>query len=184
MTREKWFYLLRRPMEELENDQHEEIYQSYYKFIYGNLYSLLGDHALTEDLIHESFLKIIVKGPDLQSEQNIPAWIRKVAYNTTIDFLRKKTKENQTLKALIPLYECDTHRTNNVESELELKWRNEKLYQAIGELKLNHQIMLKMFYVEGKTCKEIGESISLTEATISKRLSRVRKYLRELIINQ
>ncbi|MFC9706631.1 RNA polymerase sigma factor [Paenibacillus sp. NPDC056933] len=184
MTKEKWFYLLRRPMEELESDQHEEIYKSYYKFIYENLYSLLGDHALTEDLIHESYLKIILKGPDLQSEQNIPAWIRKVAYNTTIDFLRKKTKENQTLKALIPLYECDTHRTNNVESELEVKWRNEKLYQAIGELKLNHQIMLKMFYVEGKTCKEIGESISLTEATTSKRLSRARQYLRELIIKQ
>ncbi|APO48555.1 hypothetical protein BS614_30905 (plasmid) [Paenibacillus xylanexedens] len=171
-------------MKELESDQQEEIYKSYYKFIYEDLYSLLGDHALTEDLIHESFLKITIKGPQLQSEQNIPAWIRKVAYTTTIDFLRKKTKENQTLTSLATLYEFDTPGTNDVETELEVKWRNQQLYQAIRELKLNHQVMLKMFYVEGKTCKEIGKSIALTEATTSKRLSRARKYLRELIIKQ
>lgn len=81
------------PMDELESDQHKEIYESYYKFIYEELYTLLRDHALTEDLIHESFLKILVKGPSLQSDQNIPAWIRKVAYNTTMDFLRKKLKK-------------------------------------------------------------------------------------------
>lgn len=73
---------------------------------------------------------------------------------------------------------------NHVEAELEEKWRNEQLYQAIGELKLNHQILLNMFYVEGKTCKEIGEVVALTEATTSKRLSRARKYLRKLIIKQ
>ena len=67
MMGKKWFYLLCRPFEELEKDQQESIYKKYRMFVYSDLYALLSDHALTEDLIHESFLKTVSKAPRLQS---------------------------------------------------------------------------------------------------------------------
>lgn len=59
----QWFYLLHTPFDELEKIYQEQIYKSYYIFVYRELYNLLADHALTEDLIHESFLKVISKAP-------------------------------------------------------------------------------------------------------------------------
>ncbi|MEK3717276.1 RNA polymerase sigma factor [Paenibacillus sp. FSL R7-0333] len=179
MMEKNWFDLLCRPYEELEKDQQESIYKRYRIFIYPYLYALLPDHSLTEDLIHESFLKISSRAPQLQSMRNIPAWIKRVAYTTAIDFIRKANKEAEIFNALIPLYE--TSNGFSVETVLEKKWLHEELYDAIGELQNNHRTMVEMFYLDGKSCKEIGAIVDITESATLKRLQRARNHLRQLI---
>lgn len=174
-----WFDLLCRPYKELEKDQQESIYKKYRIFIYPYLYALLSDHSLTEDLIHESFLKISSRAPQLQSMRNIPAWIKRVAYTTAIDFIRKAKKEAEIFNALVPLYE--TSIGFSVETVLEKKWLHEELYDAIGELQNNHRAMVEMFYLDGKSCKEIGAIVDITESTTLKRLQRARNHLRQLM---
>ena len=177
----QWFYLLHTPFDELEKIYQEQIYKSYYIFVYRELYNLLADHALTEDLIHESFLKVISKAPHLQSTGNIPAWIKRVAYTTTIDFIRKTSKEKETLALItIPLH-YEIYHQNNVEMVWDSKWKNAQLYDAIGKLDNTNRRLLKMFYIEGKSCKEISKIMDITETTTSKRLSRARQRLRQLI---
>ncbi|WP_427051352.1 RNA polymerase sigma factor [Paenibacillus sp. TC-CSREp1] len=179
MIEKKWFYLLCIPYDELEKDQQEIIYKKYRIFVYSDLYTLLYDHALTEDLIHESFLKIISRAPHLQSVRNIPAWVRRVACTTAIDYIRKVNKETKALHALAPLYE--TPNSFSVETILEKKWVHEELYDAIGELHNDQRRMVEMFYLDRKSCKEIGAIVRLSEAATSKRLERARKQLRKLI---
>ncbi|WP_020618646.1 RNA polymerase sigma factor [Paenibacillus daejeonensis] len=175
----QWFDLLHRPYDELEKDQQESIYKKHRTIVYQDLYALLADHALTEDLIHESFLKVILKAPHLQSIKNIPAWMKRVAYTTAIDFIRKTNREKEQLAAIGPLYE--KFEKNVVESVLEEKWRLEGLHEALKELGTTNRQVLNLFYVEDKSCKEIGEIVNITETATYKRLSRAREHLRKLI---
>lgn len=145
-------------------------------FVYSDLYALLSDHALTEDLIHESFLKTVSKAPQLQSMRNIPAWVKRVAYTTAIDFIRKANKEAEALHALVPLYENPNG--FSVETLLEEKWMREELYGAIGELHNDQRQMVEMFYLDGKSSKEIGVIMNITESATFKRLQRARNHLR------
>ncbi|QCT03501.1 Sigma-70 region 2 [Paenibacillus algicola] len=177
----KWFDLLCRPYEELEKGQQERIYTSYRMFVYQDLFDLLVDHSLTEDLIHDSFLKVISKAPQLQSMHNIPAWIKRVAHTTGIDFIRKSRKDKKMLVAIGPLYNlCGA---NTVEAELEEKWKQEQFQYAIQKLNQHHRLMLNLYYLEKKSCKEIGEIIKITETATFKRLSRARQHLKALFFS-
>ncbi|WP_081405796.1 sigma-70 family RNA polymerase sigma factor [Acinetobacter sp. VT 511] len=64
-----------------------------------------------------------------------------------------------------------------VEREVERTETNEELYRAIDELKLDYQVALLLFYVEGKTYREICQELHLTESVFTQRLARARKKL-------
>jgi DNA-directed RNA polymerase specialized sigma24 family protein len=48
---------------------------------------VVKDHAATEDILQEAFLKIILKIHQLESRENIRAWIKVVVRNTMYNYL-------------------------------------------------------------------------------------------------
>lgn len=156
MMEKNWFDLLCRPYKELEKDQQESIYKKYRIFIYPYLYALLSDHSLTEDLIHESFLKISSRAPQLQSMRNIPAWIKRVAYTTAIDFIRKAKKEAEIFNALVPLYE--TSIGFSVETVLEKNGCMRNCMMLSENYKITTVQWWKCFIWMGKVARKLEQS--------------------------
>ncbi len=176
---DEWLHLLRVNINKLDSELQEIIYNSFHKFAYKNIYFLILDHSTTEDIIHESFLKLITHGTRMKHDTNIKGWIRQVTRNTTLDWIRKdRVRRHYFNKAIIDsteetlsVYEVD------IASKVEKKFRNKLLYQSIAELKPEYRHLLVLRYLEEKSFKEIREVLHLSEQIIAQRLVRARKKL-------
>ncbi|MED1786620.1 sigma factor [Brevibacillus laterosporus] len=91
---------------------------------------MVCDHSHSEDIIQEAFLKAIKNGPKMRSDTNIPAWIKLLARNTALDFLRKSKRDRQVLaESYVNISETFFDEVS-VAYEVETKQRDEVLYQA------------------------------------------------------
>jgi len=174
-----WFPLLHH-VDTLNSEIQDVVYRAFYNFVYKDIYYLLKDHDLTEDMIQESFFKAIaaIKKHEVN---NLPAWVRQIARNTTLDYIRKINKNR---------YMLDLNDVNNIESsfdlskqtlridkEIENKIRDELLHEAIAELKADYRHLIVLFYIDELSYKEIATTLDLTEQAVSQKLLRARKKL-------
>lgn len=153
------------------------VYRSFYQFVYRDIRYMVYDHSFTEDIIQDAFLKAITKGPKMRSDTNIPAWIRQLTRNTALDYLRKLKRNRQTLSEPSVNIGNTTFGEISVASEVEARERDELLYQAIDELKSDYRTVLLLFYMEGKSYREICRELNLTQPILTQRLARARKKL-------
>jgi RNA polymerase sigma-70 factor (ECF subfamily) len=177
MELEQLFYLLRTDIEKLDYEIQEMIYNSFYRFVYRDIYFLVLDHEATKDIIQESFLKMIISGPKTKHATNMKGWVKQVTRNTALDWLRKnkrpginKTSIN-TLEEIIAIHELDAAK------KVEDKLRKKLLHQTIAELKPDYRTLLMLYYFEEKSYKEISQLLQLSEQVIAQRLARARKKL-------
>lgn len=173
---DQWFFLLRSNYLDLDSHIQKDIYHSFYKFVYPDIYFILRDHSATEDVIQEAFVKTVLKGNTPAHAKNLAGWVKQIARNATIDWLRKNKKNRQIIdwEDVIIVDE-----KTSVTNEVELLLQNEELYDAIEELKPEHRILIIMFYLEEKTYKEISKELHLTEQIVTQRLARARKKLQK-----
>ncbi|MNO13564.1 RNA polymerase sigma factor SigM [compost metagenome] len=174
---EQWFDLLRSPVYNLDVNTQEWVYRSFSQFVYKDIVFIINDHELTKDIIQEAFIKITKQGPKLRNKVNIPGWVKKVTRNTTIDFLRKWKLDRQIVSNAFDKTFDMLHNEISVATEVEVKVRNELLYQALNELKPDYRRVLVLFYFEGNSYRDICKELNLSETVLSQRLARARKKL-------
>lgn len=174
---EQWYYLLRSPFASLDPATQQWVYRSFSQFVYKDVYFKTHDRSLTEDIIQEAFLKASMQGPHLQSETNIPGWVKQVARNTALDWLRKVNKNRRITNFAYAYMDAKTANEVSVASAVETKVRDELLHQALAELKDDYRIILMLFYMENKSYRQICHELQLTEPVLTQRLARARKKL-------
>jgi RNA polymerase sigma-70 factor (ECF subfamily) len=70
----------------------QKVYQAFYRLAYQVIIQITKDHAATEDIIQESFLKAIDHKPAIRSEAQLINWLKVVIRNSTYNYLRKHKK--------------------------------------------------------------------------------------------
>ncbi|MFF2481018.1 RNA polymerase sigma factor [Paenibacillus sp. NPDC058071] len=175
---EQWFTCLRSPLDDLNPSTQERVYRSFYQFVYRDIHFLVRDHALTEDIIQDAFIKAITKGPKMRTDANIPAWIKRLTRNTALDYLRKLKRDRQmTAPSSCAVIGAAAFAEASVAGEVELRERDKLLYQAMDELKSAYRTILLLFYVKGKSYREICRMLDVSEDALTQRLARARKKL-------
>lgn len=177
----EWYYLLQQ-LDELHPDIQRLIYQNFYNLVYKDIYYLLKDSALTEDLIQEVFFKVI---SIIHKHQiaNPSAWIRQVARNHTMDYLRKNKKERYT-KQLGDVSTLEIHFDDidilYVDQEVETSIRDEVLHRSIAKLKPDYRELITLHYIEEMSYKEIATALDISEPAVGQKLLRARKKLLQI----
>lgn len=174
---EQWFYFLQSPLDELDVNIQDLVFRSFYQFVYRDIFFIVRDHSLSEDIIQDAFMKAITKGPQMRSDANIPGWIKQLSRNTALDHLRKLRRDRHIFVDSFVNISDAAFAEMSVTSEVEIRERDELLYQAISELKPDYQAVLLLFYVEGKPYREICKELGLSEPVLTQRLARARKKL-------
>lgn len=177
-----WYHLLNR-FETLHPEIQEQVYRSFYDYLYKDIYYLLKDHALTEDLIQEIFFKVTSTMHRFHVKNPI-AWIKKVARNKTFDYLRRTNKERYIIEPnSVHLFDLHTDvivDAFQVEQEVEKKIRDEILHQSISELKPDYRLLIKLHYIDEMSYKEIAATLEISEHAVGQKLLRARKKLLQI----
>lgn len=70
----------------------DELYKTYFKDVYNFLYKLSGDHALSEDITQETFIKAIKNLKNFRGDCKVSVWLCQIAKNTYFTYLKKHSK--------------------------------------------------------------------------------------------
>ena len=142
-------------------------------------------------ILQDTFLKIINKIDTFREGSPLWPWMRRIAINNAIMWLRKnKPKQEKTLNIedMTPLFNNQGEFKEPVFSwtlDPEDLYMNSELatelYNAIQSLPVEYRIPLILKDVEGYSLKQISSLIQLKEPTTKTRIHRARSFVRERI---
>ncbi len=135
-------------------------YEQYKTGIYRFCLSILKDPHGAEDVLQETFLRLL-SGKYVIREDKIQPWLYRVARNCCYDILRRRERE-QELPLELP---SDDGRFAYIE--------------RIAILDLSEREIVTMKILSGMTCKEIGKVMGMTGPSVQKRYERAMKKLKE-----
>ena len=144
--------------------------------LYRWLLRLVGDEALSEDLLSEVFLAVWRQAASFEGRSSVSTWLLVIARNKAVSTRRRRTDA-----------ELDEESASNVpdtaddpEVALLKKNRAELLRQSIARLSPEHREVIDLVYYHGKAVTEVAEIVGINAATVKTRMFYARKKLAEL----
>ena len=142
-----------------------EIYNRQVDTVYRICFSFMKNTADAEDMVQETFLRLISGNVVFQSEEHEKAWLIVTASNLCRDTLKnwwRKTADidDPTLELKQPPFEID------------------HVLEAILNLPPDQKCAVYMYYYEGYSTADIAGYLRCPHATVRSRLSRARKTLK------
>lgn len=164
----------------------EELIKPHEKKIYNIALKLVKNEQDAYDLAQESLIKIYKSLNRFEYKSNFSTWIYRIAYNTSIDYLRKNNNNGWTMS-------LDEENENGVKFEVEdtlptpeeifeMKITKELIKEAVDKLDDTQRAVVVLRDVEGLSYEEISEVTDLNIGTVKSRINRGRKKLQETLI--
>ena len=150
-----------------------EIYERYYKMVFGAANRILNNKMEAEDVMQESFLEAFQRLRELKEKEKFGAWIKRIAINKSLNEIRKKGRYDLELKSD---YIEEKDEDNGSFVEMEAK----KIYDCMKELPEGYRIITSLYLIEGYDHEEIGEILSIKSSTSRSQFTRAKVKLKEI----
>lgn len=152
-------------------EEYNQCVDNYADALYRFAMKSLNDSELAKDFIQDSFEKLWVKLPTVQSGKG-KAYLFATLHNATIDYHRREKKKTEHLKnSKTTFYEI---------APVDLKDHINRALSLLNEIQRN-VIMLRDY--EGYSYDEIGHITNLTEHQVKVYIFRARKQLKEYLVS-
>jgi RNA polymerase sigma-70 factor (ECF subfamily) len=130
-----------------------------------------GNRELTEDVVQESYLRAL-ESWNLKAVPECPlAWLKRVARNVFIDYLRQNTRDVKAEVERMP--DVKSRNSDDAFESLEI-------FLAISSLGKKKARILEAFYYDGMSIREIASEMGLSERAVEGHLRRARQSLKSL----
>jgi RNA polymerase sigma-70 factor (ECF subfamily) len=149
------------------------IYERYKRGLYSFCYRLLGDDNNAEDVVHETFSKILSEHGKLRNPTSLKSWIFMIARNEAFAVINRAKK-------LQPLSEEDDIFDNTSPlTKLEENDRTLLLEKLLHQLLPQYKEVLVLREFESMNYEEIAEVTGTTVGSVKSKLFKARKELME-----
>ena len=155
----------------------EEIVEEYQDYIYSLCFGIVRDPYTAADLTQEVFIKIYTSIGNYRNE-GFKTWISRIATNRSIDYIRKKTKEQQKVVSL-DFYKESITIPDTPESLLLQRDQKEKLISICEDLGGKYRGVVKKYYVENKSYAMIAEEENISIRAVESRLYRAKGMIKK-----
>ena len=136
-----------------------------------------GDGFRADDIAQEALLKAYLSFERYEGRSRFSTLLFRIAFNCWYDSQRKRGKESEWLEESPSGGPPDAP----ADSSLDVIYEQQQLYMAIGNLSLQEQTVILLFYIEEKSIKEIEIITGMPSGTIRSHLSRGRMHLKEYL---
>jgi len=143
------------------------------------------DKVIAEDLVQDAFLTAINKSGSYAGKGSFDAWLRKIAVNNALMYLRVKNlkKINDDLFRNESEYQnMDEPNANDVRSVIEqADFSGGELLEVIDNLPEHHKLVFNLYVIENYTHVQIGKELNISPGTSKSHLARARKRIQQLL---
>ena len=146
----------------------EQIVRTYADMVYRIAYRYVKNSIDADDVFSEAFLAYFKKERSFDSEEHRKAWLIRVTINCAKDLLEQRPQQ-QLQEEILPdrsMPDRDTYID---------------LHQAIEGLRPEYREVIKLYYLDDLSVKEISQILNRKENTIKTQLSRARETLRTVL---
>ncbi len=169
-------------------DAFRELFKQYHKRVLRIAYRLCGNIQEAEDVTQEVFLKVFKELNKFRKTASLFTWLYRITINLCLDKRRKRQRREK--------YRVNTDlNSENILSEKAPSdegmqtldhqiWQDEiqnLLQTALSQIKPKLRTVIVLKDIEGLTYGEVAQVVECSEGTISSRLNRGRKQLKELL---
>lgn len=132
------------------------------------------DVEASQDIVQDSWGVIVQKLNTLKEPNSFSSWSTKIVTRKTLDHLNKLKRNRKHIESYSKELKNDGIASDN---ELRLN----KLLLAIKDLPENQQMVLRLFYVEEYSMKEISDILEISVGTTKSRLYHAREKLKTIL---
>ena len=146
----------------------DTLYWKYHQAVYRNIFKFVKEQIVTEDILQEVFAKLWEKRKEINASQSVAGWLFVISFNLSVDYVRKRLREQTIHKELLNLDFDDNY-------SLDRKGIYEEQYQllekAIANLSPKKRKIVTLCKLEGKTYDEVAEELKISRNTVKEHLS-------------
>lgn len=157
----------------------EKLYNMAYSSVYYTVHAMIKDPDLVLDIVQDSFIKGFKNLSQLKEPVKYRAWMKRIAHNHAIDYLRKvkPTVFSSMLSTdSEEMLDFKDERTENLPDAVADQKETARLMNEILQtLSEDQRLVVGMYYYEQMSIKEIAKELNCSENTIKSRLSYGRK---------
>ena len=151
----------------------EVLYDRYASTVLGISLKVIGDQALAEDVLQETFWRVWQSAGTYQSQRGpFTGWLFRIARNLSIDAYRRRNVRPQTISGAEgsdPILEETPDPDTNVADQAQSILKNRQIRKALAALPTVQRQVIEMAYFYGMTRQEIAEATGEALGTIHTR---------------
>lgn len=163
----------------------EEAFREFHALYFDRLYQFLlvvaeGREDQARDALQETLLRVLRYARVFEQEEVFWCWLKALARSAARDAGRKQRRYMALLRnfALLPREHCpETARDEEARMSA-------LLAQSLEELDPEDRRLLESKYLEGETIRELSAQTGLSDKAVESRLSRLRRQLREKLLEK
>ena len=148
-------------------------YQEYAPSIRRYIRGKVGNEAVVEELLQDTFLSAFDAMPIFRGEASIKTWLIAIARHEVLDFYRKQYVRKMVEKTSI-LWDGVGESLTTPEGELARHEMSERFDKSMGRLTNKYKEVLELRYLKGLSVKEIAAKLEMSFKATESLLFRAR----------
>jgi len=156
----------------------QKLVKRWHKLFCEKAYWMTKDAEASKDIAQESWTSIINNLHNLKDSSRFKSWALRIVFTKSMDWLRFNQMNRKKLEKYYKNYNDSDENTNSNET---LKT---ELLNAVRLLPNEQQVVLRLFYVEEYTLKDISLLMEISVGTVKSRLFHAREKLKEQFKNR
>jgi RNA polymerase sigma-70 factor (ECF subfamily) len=156
----------------LSEHEFQQLYRVHGRALWGYLYRLTGNAADADDLVQDSFCRLLATPLATRDDGQLKAYLFRMATNASIDHWRKAGRAAKSLETTPEPVAADTTGAAALRADMARTFR---------ELRSQERVMLWLAHVEGTGHRDIAQTLGLKAASVPVMLFRARRKLGALL---
>lgn len=150
-------------------------FKEYYTDLCKRVYRLVNREDIAEDIVQDTFVKVWNKYSDLPELDSPEAYLKRLVFNESIDWLRKNKNlcyewtDEVIDVAFDPLNERKEYTTSQI---------IKKLHEILDQLPLRCRTIFILSRFENLTYREIAQNLNISVKTVENQMSKALKFIR------
>ena len=149
-----------------------ELYHQYAPILLGVCIRYVAEKSEAEDILQESFLKILRNIREYTGKGHFENWMKKIVVNTAITHFHRE-KKHYYHEEIESVSDTDLQYSLSPEKEFDAK----ELQQLISNMPEGYRMIFSMYAIEGFKHREIAEKLKIEESTSKTQYLRARNWI-------
>lgn len=159
----------------------DKVYELFSHKLFSFVFRILKDEAEADDVVQEVFVKIWESREKLDDYKLLNSYIFTIAYNNSIDLIRKKINNSKYLEHL--KISATINFIPATVSQIEYNELVHEVEKLVANLPERQKQVYLLHREEGLTYPEIAERLGISKNTVENHMVKALKYLRHNLDN-
>lgn len=181
--------MIERPLAELIKgcrQGEEAAMKAFYERFHGYALSVCLAYTNSREdaceILNDGFMKAFRQLKELQNQEVLLPWLRRIMVNTAIDHYRKNLKRSHDVPVEAVEHSLAEPHLNDEGILAQLS--AEYILQQLQQLPTTYRVVFGLYVLEGYSHREIGEQLHLAESTSRAHLAEANRLLRKALATQ